>query len=183
MVPGSWSTFWQAYCRQTAIIQFRNSHLLWEITKPTNFHLRSEVTQWQHMPQHLEITMQHMQQMWSAKTEQDSNLLWPAYCIVRLLSSKYTECLRSHNFMPDQVYNAINILKPFGTCLILLLSLYFPYSLIYGYSFLFALGLCWAITYISQGRNEGWGKLGYKYHQEMQTSSITSYRGNGKIWT
>ena len=28
--------------------------------------------------------------------------------------------------MLDQVYNAINILKPFGTCLILLLSSYFP---------------------------------------------------------
>lgn len=46
----------------------------------------------------------------------------PTCCTVRLLFLKYTEWLWKENFMLDQVYNAINILKPSGTCLILLLS-------------------------------------------------------------
>lgn len=54
--------------------------------------------------------------------------------------------------MLDQVYNAINILKPFGTHLILLLSLYFSlflYLLIFIYLFLPWPVLCYQISQVS----------------------------------
>lgn len=45
-------------------------------------------------------------------------------CLLHL--EGYMQWSHSDNFMPDSLYKAMNILRPFGTCLILLLSLHFP---------------------------------------------------------
>lgn len=57
-------------------ISFRHSQHLWEVTKPSNIPLKNKDIQWQHMPQHLEITMQHTHQTLPAQAETGRSLLF-----------------------------------------------------------------------------------------------------------
>lgn len=138
--------------------------------------------------------------------ERQALTFWPTCYTVRLLSLKHTERLCRANFMLDQVYNAINILKPLGTCLILLLSSYFALFPHLPITHLFCLGLYWATQSLLSSHKwtarsrtgtlaptEWWARLGSKYHCKIKTSSIRVHPmltildwilwENGEIWT
>lgn len=140
------------------------------------------------MPQHLEITMQRTHQALTAKAERQALTFWPTCYTVRLLSLKHTEWLCRANFMLDQVYTAINILKPFGMSDLTAVFIFCHVPTHLLITHWFCLGLYWAIqsllssqhewtASLETGRStpvpsEWWARLRSKYHYEIKPSSI-----------
>lgn len=178
-VPGSWSTTCQAYYKQPV-----------EAAKPPNLPLKEMklpndnicLSIWR-------ILCNICSKPCLQRQREAVACFWATYHTIRLLSLKYIEWSCRDSFMLDQLYNAINILKPFGACqayCCLHLFPLFPYLLILNL-FGFCCGLCWAIksllssqhkltaSLVAGCRHTGikwrWASLGCKYCHEMETSS------------